>query len=126
MRVWLPLVCLAAGVAVGALGAATEPGWSRFGYDAARSGGGPATGITAANVRRLVRQRIALDGTVDSSPIAAGALIVVTTSYGKAIALDPRSGRVRWRFTPPGYASWVGSDQITNSSPVSDGRFVWT
>src|SRR5439155_12501009 len=101
--------------------------WSRFGYDAARSDRGPAaTGITAGNARRLVRQRIPLDGTVDSSPIAAGGLVVVTTSYGRVIGLDPRNGRVRWRFTPPGYTSWAGTDRITNSSPVSDGRFVWS
>src|SRR5919204_6348174 len=127
MRIWLPLFGLAAALAAGALGATTNPGWNRFGYDAARTSRGPAaTGITAANVRGLVRQRIRLDGTVDSSPIAAGGLVVVTTSYGKAIALDPRSGRVRWRFTPPGHASWAGSDRITNSSPTSDGRYVWS
>ena len=123
----LPPLVLAVAVAASAHGASPQPGWSRFGYDAARSGDGPAaTPITAANVRRLVRQRITLDGTVDSSPIAAGGLIAVTTSYGKAVALDPRTGRVRWRFTPPGYASWAGTERITNSSPVSDGRFVWT
>jgi hypothetical protein len=117
----------AVALVAGASAAAPRPDWSRFGYDAARSGRGPAaTGITAANVRRLVRTRIVLDGTVDSSPIAAGGLVVVTTSYGKAIALDPRTGRIRWRFTPPGYGSWAGSDRITNSSPVSDGRYVWS
>lgn len=114
-------------IAAASPAASTSQTWSRFGFDAARTGRSPAaTGITAANVRRLVRQRIALDGTVDSSPIYAGGLVVVTTSYGKAIALDPRSGRIRWRFTPPGYSSWAGSYRITNSSPVSDGRFVWS
>jgi PQQ-like domain len=127
MRIWLTLPCLAAAVAATALGASPQSGWSRFGYDAARSGHGlAATGVTPANVGNLVRRRIILDGTVDSSPIAAGGLVVVTTSYGKAIAVDPRTGRIRWRFTPPGYSTWAGSDRITNSSPVSDGRFVWT
>jgi hypothetical protein len=127
VRLWLCLLGLAAVLAASAIAASPRPGWSRFGYDAARSGDGPATtGINAANVRRLVRQQVRLDGTVDSSPIAADGLVVVTTSYGKAIALDPRTGRIRWRFTPPGYSTWAGTYRITNSSPVSDGRFVWT
>src|SRR5207249_12251903 len=102
------LLVFAAAAAAGR--SATQPQWGRFGYDAARSGLAPgATGVTAANVRRLVRRQVQLDGTVDSSPILAGGLIVVTTSYGKAIAIDPRSGRIRWRFTPPGYASWAST-----------------
>jgi PQQ-like domain len=112
--------------------------WTRFGYDSARHNSGPAsTGITAANVGRLRRQRVALDGTVDSSPIyLRGATVgggrhdvfVVTTSYGKTIAVDADSGSVLWRFTPPGYASWAGSYRITNSTPVADPgrRFVYS
>jgi outer membrane protein assembly factor BamB len=104
--------------------------WTRFGYDAARHDAGPAqTGITAANVRRLRRQRVALGGTVDASPIYLRAVVVrgrshdvffVTTSYGRTIAVDAASGAILWRFTPPGYSSWAGSDRITNSSPVAD------
>jgi outer membrane protein assembly factor BamB len=118
------VACLvAAGAAVGA----REPAWSRFGYDAARHNSiNRSTGITAANVGRLVRRQIRLDGTVDSSPIYAGGLVVMTTSYGRAIAVDPRTLRVRWRFTPPRYSSWAGDYRITNSSPVSNGKFVWT
>jgi outer membrane protein assembly factor BamB len=111
--------------------------WKRFGYDAARSNSGPAaTGITAGNVRRLVRQRIVLDGTVDSSPIyLRGVRILgrlrdaffVTTSYGKTLAVDAATGRVLWRFTPPGYSTWAGSYRITNASPLADPsrRFVF-
>jgi outer membrane protein assembly factor BamB len=117
----LSAVALIALAAVGATGAAQPSGtWPCFGFDAARHGVGPASGITAANVKRLVRRQISLPGTVDSSPIAVGGLVVVTTSYGKTIALDPATGRIRWRFTPPGYASWASSSQITNSSPVAD------
>jgi hypothetical protein len=114
-------------LAAAASAAASSPAWSRFGYDAARTNSSTAsTGITTANVSRLRRRQVTLDGTVDSSPIAVGGLVVVTTSYGKAIAIDPRNGRIRWRYTPPGYKSWAGSPQITNSSPVSDGRYVWS
>jgi outer membrane protein assembly factor BamB len=113
-------------------GTATRAGgnWTRFGYDAARSNSGPArTGITAANVGTLRRQRVRLPGTADSSPIylrgvrvrgRAHDVFFVTTSYGITVAVDARSGKILWRFKPPGYASWAGSDRITNSSPVAD------
>src|SRR5690348_5736895 len=111
--------------------------WTRFGYDAARSSSGPArTGITAANLRKLRLQRVKLDGTVDSSPIYARAVrvagktrdvFVVTTIYGKTEAIDASSGRVVWRFTPPGYSSWAGTAQITNATPIlsTDRKYVF-
>src|SRR5256884_2649971 len=44
--------------------------WPRFGWDAGGSNAPPiAMGITAANVSTLVRQQVAIDGTVDSSAI---------------------------------------------------------
>ena len=102
--------------------------WTRFGYNAARSSVGPArTGITAANVRRLRRGRTALGGTADSSAVylrgvrVAGKVrdvFFLTTSYGKAVAVDASSGRVLWTFMPPGYQGWAGSAQITHSSPL--------
>jgi outer membrane protein assembly factor BamB len=112
--------------------------WTRFGYDAARHNSGPAaTGITAANVRRLGHQRVQLGGTADSSPIylrgvrvraARRDVFLVTTSYGRTLAVDAASGRVLWRFTPSGYTSWAGSYRITNSTPVTDStrRFVYS
>ena len=120
---------MAASAETGA-GTATHVGgdWTRFGYDAARSSTGPAqTGITSANLRRLRLQRVKLDGTVDSSPIYARSVgvggrvrdvFVVTTSYGKTEAIDATTGRVVWRFTPPGYSGWAGSAQITNATPI--------
>ena len=85
--------------------------WTRFGYDAARSNSGPrATGITAANVGSLVRRRVELPGTVDSSPIYLRAasmrgrrhdVFVVTTSYGRTLAVDANSGAVLPRSTSP-------------------------
>jgi hypothetical protein len=129
---------LAAGGSAQARPAAKLGGdWTRFGYDAARSSTGPAkTGITAANVGHLVRQRVSLPGTVDSSPIylrgvkAGGRtrdLFVATTSYGRTIALDAASGRRVWLFSPPGYRGWGGTYRITNATPVADPgrRFVY-
>lgn len=100
-------------------GGARAADWPRFGFDAARHNTVPA-GISAGDLGKLRRQRVSLDGTVDSSPIYVRGLFVVTTSYGKTIAVDAKTGRIRWRFTPPGYGSWAGSHQITNSSPVAD------
>jgi PQQ-like domain len=104
--------------------------WTRFGYNAARSSSSPdPTGITAANAARLQRQRIDVDGTIDSSPIflhgvtIAGAThdaFFVTTTYGKTLAIEASTGRVLWRYTPPGYSSWAGSYRITNATPVAD------
>src|SRR4029077_19827880 len=66
-------------------------------------------------------------GTVDASPIYVGGLFVGTTSYGKTIAIDAASGKIRWVFTPAGYGSWAARAQITTSPPVSDrgGRYVY-
>jgi len=149
LRVRRALLAAAAAAAGGAIAAAASGSptarpsarlggdWTRFGYTASRTSSGPArTGITAANVRTLERRRVTLDGTVDSSPIYLRSalvdggrydVVVVTTSYGKTIAIDAASGRTLWRFTPPGYASWAGSYRITNATPLADPsrRFVY-
>ena len=111
--------------------------WPEFGYDPQRSNAANgSTGITAANVAHLRRTRVALPGTVDSSPIylhgvtVAGAshdTIVATTTYGRTVAIDAGDGRILWTFTPPGYSGWAGSAQITTTSPVADPdrRFIY-
>jgi hypothetical protein len=133
------VVLAAAALALGGgawAGAATDRGaaggndWTRFGWSPDRSSAPPfATGITAANVRKLVRQQVQLQGTVDASPIYLHGVQVkggphdvffVTTTYGKTEAIDAASGATLWVFTPPGYASWAGSAQITTATPVAD------
>ena len=104
--------------------------WPEFGLDPQRSDvSESATGITGANVAHLHQITVKLPGTVDSSPIylhgvnVDGAIhdtIVVTTTYGKTLAIDANSGKILWTFTPPGYSSWAGSSQITVASPVAD------
>jgi hypothetical protein len=110
--------------------AASTHDWTRFGWSAARSSAPTfTTGITASDVRSLVRRQVQLEGTVDSSPIylhgvqvggAAHDVLFVTTTYGKTEAIDAASGSVLWRYTPPGYASWAGSAQITTATPVAN------
>jgi PQQ-like domain len=111
--------------------------WPEFGLDPQRSDATErSTGITAANIHELKGMQAHLPGTVDSSTIylhgvsVAGQtrdVIVVTTTYGKTIALDASSGKILWTFTPPGYGGWAGSAQITTASPVADpeGGFVY-
>jgi hypothetical protein len=111
--------------------------WPEFGLNPQRSDVSTlSTGITAANIAHLHRITVSLPGTVDSSPIylheagvtgARHSVVVVTTTYGRTLALDADSGRILWSFTPPGYSSWAGSPQITVSSPLADpdGRYVY-
>jgi hypothetical protein len=111
--------------------------WPEFGLDPQRSDAtNRPTGITAANVGRLSARRISLPGTVDSSPIylhgvevggGSHDVVVVTTTYGRTIAIDADSGALLWTFAPPGYERLVGSAQITTASPIADpdGGFVY-
>jgi len=107
--------------------------WARFGDDAQRTNAAPR-GIAAGDVAKLRERRVALPGTVDSSPIyVAGVrvagkrrnVIVMTTTYGRTLALDAASAKVLWRFQPRSYASLAGTAQITTATPLSDRRFVY-
>ena len=112
--------------------AARVPGgdWTQFGYDARRSGVGPAaTGITAANVRALRLRTVRLDGTVDAAALElhgievrgrAYDMVVVTTSYGRTIALAAGTGRRLWEYTPSDIGGYAGSYQVTTATPIAD------
>jgi outer membrane protein assembly factor BamB len=117
-------------------GSATPPAtsdghdWTRFNVDEWRSGVfGSPTGIAADALPKMHRQQVALDGTVDASPIylhdvkvggASHDVFFVTTTYGKTLAIDASDGAILWRFTPTGYNQWAGSAQITTATPVAD------
>jgi outer membrane protein assembly factor BamB len=104
--------------------------WTTFDFDPQRSGVGPAsTGITAANASRLTRRTVRIDGVADSSAIQLHAIrlhgrkrdvVVLTTTYGRTIALDPNTGAKLWEFAPSDIGSYQGSSQITTASPVAD------
>jgi DNA-binding beta-propeller fold protein YncE len=104
--------------------------WPEFGLDPQRSDTtAQPSGVTAAGLAHMHRTSVRLPGTVDSSPIylhgvsVAGALhnvIVVTTTYGRTLAIDADSGRTLWTFTPPGFGTWAGTAQITTTSPLAD------
>jgi len=130
MKAVVALVAAAMVVALPASARPTAAGidWARFGYDSARHGSAPGSGITAANASKLVRRQVQLGGTVDSSPIylhdvrVHGAIhdtFFVTTTYGKTEAIDASSGRILWRFTPSTYSHVAGSAQIANATPAA-------
>jgi hypothetical protein len=123
--------------AVTAPGAGEVGDWPMFGFTPSRPNATDrATGITVANLPHLRRTVVHLPGTVDSSPIVlrgirvAGAtrdVAFATTTYGQTVAVDLDGARLLWTFTPPGYAGWAGSLEVTNASPAADPsrRFVF-
>jgi outer membrane protein assembly factor BamB len=103
--------------------------WPLFGLRNSRENAtDQSTGIAAGDLSRLKRTQVRLPGTVDSSPVVLGSTAFATTTYGRTVAVDLASGRVRWTFTPSGYGSWAGSAQITTASPAADPsrRYVYT
>lgn len=128
-----------AGGGTTAAGAAQATGadWPTFDYNAQRSGVGPAqTQITASNLGKLQLRVVTINGIADSSAIELHAVpvggrtrdvIVVTTSYGKTIAIDPGTGSQLWEFVPGGVNSAPGNPQVTTAGPVADPdrRFVY-
>ncbi len=116
-----------------ATAAAARPDWNRFGYDAQKTSDAPR-GIAAKTIAGLHERRVALPGTVDAAPIyLAGVtvdgsrrnVIVMTTTYGRTLALDATSVKTLWRFTPSSYVHIAGSPQITTATPLSDRRYVY-
>ena len=111
--------------------------WTRFNYDAQRGGVGPAaTGLDPHNVGALRLRTVKLPGTVDASAIELHGVVVrgrqhdvaiMTTTYGRTLAIDPASGRILWEFTPTDIGSYEGSSRITTATPVldPDRRFVY-
>jgi PQQ-like domain len=107
-----------------------EADWLRFDYDAQRSGVGPAaTGITARNLHSLRLRAVKLPGTVDASAIELHGVtvrgrrrdvIVMTTTYGRTLALDPGTGQLLWEFRPADIGSYQGSSQFTTATPIAD------
>lgn len=101
-----------------------------FDYGPQRAGVGPArTGITSSDVSKLRRRVVRIDGVADSSPIQLHGVqirgrvrdaVILTTTYGRTIALDPATGTKLWQYVPSNVRSYQGSSQITTASPVAD------
>jgi outer membrane protein assembly factor BamB len=116
--------------ATGSAGAAPSGDWPMFGYNGQSSGAGPTvTGITAANLHSLKRIIVHIPGTVDSSAVelanvpvrgASRDVVIMTTSYGRTLALSAATGQMLWDFSPASVHHLQGSSQITTASPVID------
>lgn len=95
--------------------------WPTHGYDPRNRRASPAaTGITPATVNQLEPAwTLDLGAQVTSTPLLAHGLLYVTAWDGVLYAVNPRNGKVKWRFE-------TGSRQgIKNSAAVTaDGRVV--
>ncbi|MGE5730694.1 MAG: pyrroloquinoline quinone-dependent dehydrogenase [Gemmatimonas sp.] len=85
----------------------TSGEWSAYGHDAAGTRYSPLSQITRDNVTRLVvawtyrtgdtahtRQTVKFEAT----PLMVDGTLYLSTPFGRVVALDPSSGRQRWRF----------------------------
>jgi len=123
-------LCALAMMATVAAAQSSGQDWPVFGNSIAGDSASAApTGINAGNLKSLTRRQVQLDGTVDAAAIylhgvnvkgSSHDVFFVTTTYGKTIAVDAKDGKVLWEYTPAQYASWEGTRQITNSTPVAD------
>jgi hypothetical protein len=134
----LALACLALLALAPASAAAAGHNWTRFGVNAARSNSSSAVaGIAAGDLATLKRRDIPVPGLVDSSPVylhdalvkgAKRDVYIVTTTYGRTLALGAVKGTVLWNFSPPVADELNGTKWWTNASPVADPKrgFVYT
>lgn len=85
---------------------AAQADWAHYGNDPGGSRYSPLSDITPANVAKLKLAWIYHTGpgpagtltSFQATPLAADGLITFCTGYNDVIALDPASGRERWRF----------------------------
>ena len=109
MRPSLSLVvaALAATSFVSPLAAQSANEWPAYGRDATGARNSPLTRITPANVKRLApawtyrtgEMARAGDGTrFETTPLMVDGTLYLSTPFGRAIALDPATGRERWMY----------------------------
>jgi outer membrane protein assembly factor BamB len=120
-----------------ASGPVSSGDWPSFDYDNARTGAAPDPGINAGNAGRLSLRTVRIDGVADSAAIELHAVkvdgrrrdvAILTTTYGKTVAIDSGTGAHLWEFVPSGVNSSPGNPQVTTASPVvdPDRRFVYS
>jgi quinoprotein glucose dehydrogenase len=93
--------------------AAAQAGWAHYGGDAGGTRYSRAQQITPENVGRLIRawtyrtgelrtrpRRILRQMKWEATPVLHGDSLYLCTPFNVVIALDPGTGRERWRFDP--------------------------
>src|SRR5438093_144251 len=87
---------------------ATPPAnWTSYGYDAAGTRHSPATQVTRENVSRLERAWTYRTGDYgvgeaaarfETTPLFVDEMLILSTPFGRVVALDPDSGAERWNY----------------------------
>jgi len=81
--------------------------WSAYGRDAGGTRSSPLTQVTPANVNRLVPAWTYRTGEFaradersrfEATPLMVDGTLYLSTPFGRAIALDPATGRERWTY----------------------------
>ncbi|MEO8576460.1 MAG: pyrroloquinoline quinone-dependent dehydrogenase [Gemmatimonadales bacterium] len=112
LRVTAPALMLAVSTAAGAQGAGsaqpTTIEWSAYGRTAAGDRFSPAAQINRDNVKSLVPAWTYRTGEIDvktrkpakleATPLMIDGLLYLSTPLGKVVALDPLTGKERWKF----------------------------
>lgn len=105
----LAVICIASGLDAQA---ARPTDWPSYGRDAGGSRFSPLTQITRKNVARLevawtyntgevgLKPRSGAEPSLEVTPLVVDGTMYISTPLGRVIALDPSSGRERWRFDP--------------------------
>ncbi|MEM6704035.1 MAG: PQQ-binding-like beta-propeller repeat protein [Acidobacteriota bacterium] len=98
----------------GAQRGASETSWTSHAGDKGATHYSPAAQVDASNVARLelawrwsapdnelgITQRIKLPNSNKSTPLFEGGVIYTSTPYGMAVAIDPVTGKTRWKYDP--------------------------
>jgi len=107
----LALLALVVPLAAGAV-APPSPDWAAYGRDPGGSRHSPLTQIDRANVARLevawtfhtgeagITPRRGRPPALETTPLVVEGTLYLSTPLGRAIALDPATGRERWRYDP--------------------------
>ncbi len=107
MRFLFPTLVIAAATA-GAQSAPTTIEWAAYGRNAAGDRNSPASQINRDNVKTLVAAWTYRTGELDAktrrpaklevTPLMVDGMLYISTPLGKVAALDPLTGKERWKF----------------------------
>ncbi|HEY4303968.1 MAG TPA: pyrroloquinoline quinone-dependent dehydrogenase [Gemmatimonadaceae bacterium] len=101
------LVLIACFALAASAGAQSPTEWTSYGRDAAGTRYSPLTQIDRANVAQLTvawtyrtgeTEATHQPAKLETTPLVVGGTMYISTPFGRAIALDPATGRERWRF----------------------------
>jgi quinoprotein glucose dehydrogenase len=107
MPLTLAVAALAATALSSPLRAQSANEWTSYGRDAAGTRNSPLTQVTPGNVSRLAPAWTYRTGEFaradehtrfEATPLMVDGTLYLSTPFGRAIALDPATGRERWTY----------------------------